>query len=364
MHDAFAIMFAEKLDQLDEKFEQLKALLDLKVEAMASGLTASFAEAQTRLVDFMLAIKHGQFDPMTERLERQVSRVEAFAPPAPGERGPEGPEGRAGPPGERGADGEMGERGPAGPQGLAGPAGERGEPGAPGERGADGEMGASGPPGPSGEAGPRGEPGERGEKGERGEPGEKGAKGDQGPPGLLPAIEAYEPKRVYYAGQCVSFNGSAYQAAQDTGETPEDRKAWRIIAVGGRDGSSPVVRGTFDGAADYRALDTVMLNGSSFIARRDAPGECPGEGWQCLAMVGKRGEKGEPGLKGLKGDRGDRGERGAPGNDAAPAPKTVAWRVEAETYRAFAVLADGSESPPLELRELFEQYHAETGRKK
>jgi len=54
----------------------------------------------------------------------------------------------------------------------------------------------------------------------------------------------------------------------------------------------------------YSALDVVALNGASFIARHDAPGMCPGEGWQMIASQGKRGQTGE------KGDRGDRGPAG------------------------------------------------------
>jgi hypothetical protein len=49
------------------------------------------------------------------------------------------------------------------------------------------------------------------------------------------------------------------------------------------------VRGTFDATATYSRHDIVALNGSSFIAKRDSPGNLPGEGWQLLASVGKRG---------------------------------------------------------------------------
>ena len=63
-----------------------------------------------------------------------------------------------------------------------------------------------------------------------------------------------------------------------------------------------------------------MLGGSSFIAVKDAPGPCPGGGWQLLASRGSRGERGEkgaPGRDGKDGERGERGERGVPGPGVA-----------------------------------------------
>jgi hypothetical protein len=60
----------------------------------------------------------------------------------------------------------------------------------------------------------------------------------------------------------------------------------------------PRIRGTYDSDASYLAFDIVALGGSSFIARTDNPGPCPGDGWQLLAGVGKRGEKGARGRAG------------------------------------------------------------------
>jgi len=94
----------------------------------------------------------------------------------------------------------------------------------------------------------------------------------------------------------------------------------------------------------------VALNGSSFIARKDSPGICPGPDWQLIASAGK------PGRPGPKGDRGERGEHGAPG-DAAPA--IVGWAIDREAYTATPLMSDHSEAPPLALRGLFEQFHAE-----
>ena len=86
----------------------------------------------------------------------------------------------------------------------------------------------------------------------------------------------------------------------------------------------------------------MALNGASFIARRDDPGGCPGDGWQLLVKQGKTGAVGE------KGERGDR------------APRISSWRLDRERYMAVPVLTDGSEGPTLELRALFEQFMKET----
>jgi hypothetical protein len=52
---------------------------------------------------------------------------------------------------------------------------------------------------------------------------------------------------------------------------------------------SMAVRGTWAAGERYQALNVVALNGASFVARRDDPGPCPGEGWQLIASQGKRG---------------------------------------------------------------------------
>jgi hypothetical protein len=365
-----------------------------------SELRGVLGDIQGRAVDFQLGWKRDA-DRGLERQSKVVDRLETFTQPPPGERGergppgvqgergepgdpgqpgatgaegpigPQGPQGERGPQGARGesglagAPGEIGAMGQQGPQGERGPQGARGEPG---QAGLPGEVGPAGPQGPQGERGSqgaRGEPGERGFKGERGDPGEKGEKGErglEGPAGRLPLLEDYQPKRVYYQGDCVTFMGGAYQAIEDTGEPPTDREAWRQFTASGRDGASLKSRGTYSPTEDYRALDVVMLNGSSFVALHDSPGECPNrDGWQCLAMVGKRGDKGEAGPKGAKGDHGERGERGAPGVDGKHAPTTVAWRVDRDTYTVIPINGDRSDGAPLELRGLFEQFESETG---
>jgi hypothetical protein len=107
------------------------------------------------------------------------------------------------------------------------------------------------------------------------------------------------------------------------------------------------VRGAFNETAEYHRLDVFAFNGGSFIALKDAPGPCPGFGWQLLASQGKRGAAGEKGQRGPKGGAGVSGAtiRG--------------WKIERERYVATPIMNDGSDGPPLELRGLFEQFLSE-----
>jgi hypothetical protein len=118
------------------------------------------------------------------------------------------------------------------------------------------------------------------------------------------------------------------------------------------------VRGTFSADQSYRELDIVAFNKGSFIARRDDPGACPGDGWQLLTAHGVRGDKGLPGQRGLPGERGEKGERGEPGT---PAPSITNWQLDRAAYTATPILSDGREGPPLSLRGLFEQFQNERG---
>jgi hypothetical protein len=97
-------------------------------------------------------------------------------------------------------------------------------------------------------------------------------------------------------------------------------------------------RGTFDQKATYKAFDIVALNGGSFIARKDNPGPCPGDGWQLVARQGARGVAGE------KGER---------GKDAL---SIVGWAVDAVGFTATPVMNDGRHGPPLKLREIFQAF--------
>lgn len=128
-------------------------------------------------------------------------------------------------------------------------------------------------------------------------------KPQDGKDGRLPVVKAWED-RVYYEGEVCSHGGATYQASVDTGRAPPHTD-WTCIAAKGRDGSDAdqiELCGTFDGERDYRRLSVVMLNGASFIAKKDEPGTCPGEGWQLMSQQGKRGGPGEV----KKADRGTR----------------------------------------------------------
>lgn len=142
-------------------------------------------------------------------------------------------------------------------------------------------------------AGPAGEDGEPGEKGERGEP------------GALPAVEAWADT-VHYAGQVRSHAGGTWQALHDTAREPP-HEDWICLASRGADGADGLSlnpRRLWDADEEYRRLDIVALNGSSFVAVKDDPGTCPGEGWMLVTSPGKRGERGEPGAKGDRGPAG------------------------------------------------------------
>ena len=112
------------------------------------------------------------------------------------------------------------------------------------------------------------------------------------------------------------------------------------------------MRGTFDEAAGYQRLDIVAFNGGSFIALKDAPGSCPGPGWQLFASPGKRG------IAGPKGERGERGAKGDPGLSGAT---ICGWTIDRARYLATPLMSDGCQGPPLELRELFQQFLTEAG---
>jgi hypothetical protein len=183
--------------------------------------------------------------------------------------------------------------------------------------------------------------------GAMGPPGPSGPRGEQGPPGKLPPVKLWIPETVYYAGDVVAYDGGTFQAKRDTGQPPSHAD-WICLAAAGRDGNSITVRGTFNETAEYRRLDVVALNGGSFVALKDAPGPCPGSGWQLLASQGKRGVAGE---KGERGPKGDPGLSGVTIRD---------WKIDRARYLATPVMSDGSEGPPLELRGLFEQFLHET----
>lgn len=132
-----------------------------------------------------------------------------------------------------------------------------------------------------------------------------------GAPGKLPVAKAWA-EGVSYEGEVRTHKGALWQASKDTGREP-GHDDWTCLAAAGADGRDADqidICGTYDPGKTYRRLNIVALNGGAFIAKTDEPGECPGEGWQVIAMRGKPGQpgqaiKGDPG-KGIKGDAGPR----------------------------------------------------------
>lgn len=148
-----------------------------------------------------------------------------------------------------------------------------------------------------------------GKDGTDGAPGRDGIDGKDGAPGKLSVAKAWMAGSVTYEAELRTHEGATWQALRDTGSAPGGSD-WICIAARGDDGKSAdeiEVRGTWDAASTYRRLNIVALNGAAFMARRDDPGACPGEGWQVIAMRGK------PGEKGAQGQRGERGEQGPAG---------------------------------------------------
>ena len=163
----------------------------------------------------------------------------------------------------------------------------------------------------------------------------------------FPSVRAWAADTVYHEGDVVAFSGATYQATKDTARAPGSRD-WICLAVAG---AGLTVRGTYDGNEEYKHLDIAMVNGSSFVALRDWPGPCPGDGWHLLASRGSRGSRGERGIIGLMGLRGERG---------LAAPTIQSWELDRARYTATPVMSDGFRGPPLELRGLFEQFLLET----
>jgi hypothetical protein len=213
------------------------------------------------------------------------------------------------------------------------------------------EQVSPGPQGIRGEAGPIGPPGEPGKPGTQGERGERGDRGDTGSVGKLPAVKTYQPEAVQYEGEVVVHLGATWQALRDTGRAPPHCDDWICLAAAGIDARTPTIRGTYDAEARYQQLDIVATGGSSFVARKDEPGSCPGSGWQLIASAGRPGRTGPTGRTGERGEKGDKGDSG---------PTIVGWQIDRRNYQAIPVMSDGTEGPPLSLRGLFEQFHEET----
>jgi len=77
-----------------------------------------------------------------------------------------------------------------------------------------------------------------------------------------------------------------------------------------------------------------------------------------------RRDEARRGPQGARGPRGEKGDRGAPGRNGISKVQTVTiknWAVNSETFTVRGFLSDGSETPELNLRVLFEEYHSQVG---
>lgn len=352
-------------------------------ELIAAQAEATIANLRTAAIE-LRAVESAQ---TREAIAVMMARIDArVAELHSGEAGPTGPQGSVGErgekgekgdPGTQGEKGEKGDVGDFGKDGAQGARGEQGEHGISGEKGEKGEQGAKGEPGEQGPAGERGDAGPRGDSGPPGSPGPPGPqglagetvigppgppgsagetvvgpRGEQGPMGTMPIARAFTPGTVHYAGNIVTHAGGLWQALRDTAHTPPSAE-WISLAARGCDAHSPRVRGIWQAEADYLELDIVALNGGTFIAKQDAPGPCPGEGWQSLVQA-RKGKPGEAGPAGPRGERGLAGERGA------DAPVITSWQVDRARYLATPIMSNGKPGPAIELRGLFEQFQIET----
>jgi len=166
---------------------------------------------------------------------------------------------------------------------------------------------------------------------------------------MIAQVKAFMGNSVHYCGDVVTCDGGTWQAKRDTARAPP-HEDWACLAQAGRNAVSPKIKGTYREDQAYTYLDIVALNGSSFIAKCDEPGMCPGEGWQVIASAGKQGK---PGVKGDKGDRGDHGHHGV---TTIETRAFKGWIIDRERYIVTPILADGSKGEPLNLHSLFEQY--------
>jgi hypothetical protein len=79
-----------------------------------------------------------------------------------------------------------------------------------------------------------------------------------------------------------------------------------------------------------------------------------------------RRDEAKRGPQGLKGPKGDKGDRGVPGKNGISETikqtvKIERWIIDRASFTVRGVLSDGSETPVLDLRPLFEEYQAQVG---
>jgi hypothetical protein len=171
-------------------------------------------------------------------------------------------------------------------------------------------------------------------------------------PAPLPVARQWIANTAALAGEMFAHHGALWQAKTNTGQEPQEGANWLCVSAPGRDGEpgrSLRTRGLYRRDGNYKELDVVVLNGSSFVAKCDNPGECPGENWQVNALVGKRGEPGDRGLQGRQADVAALEKRCA----------ISSWAT-GDDYVATPTYPNGRSGAPLNLRPLFERFFAET----
>jgi hypothetical protein len=125
------------------------------------------------------------------------------------------------------------------------------------------------------------------------------------------------------------------------------------------------VRGTWESGASYCVNDIVAYNGGSWVAKKDSPGQIPGEGWQLVAAQGKRGVAGERGPPGPPGAaprfNGAKFSHRGLEIESNTGPISVISSVGVDTTDFSIKLhaADGS-TLRISLLPLFEAYHSQT----
>ena len=281
-----------------------------------------------------------------------------------GATGPVGPQGSAGVVGPKGATGSTGSQGPVG---VAGPVGPRGltfqgewsssanyaandavshqgsawlakranqniSPvegadwtllAAKGDTGPQGQQGVVGAQGSAGPTGPQGSKGDTGPVGPVGVTGTPGPIGAQGPKGLM-FRGAWNSGTSYVLDDLVYRNGSgwiALRASQNV--TPVAGADWSLLVLQGAPGligpkgdpgggSGIGFRGNWTSVINYTTNESVVFQGSAWIARRNNQNVSPVEGldWTVLAQQGDPGAQGPQGPPGIQGNVGPQGSKG------------------------------------------------------
>lgn len=269
---------------------------------------------------YEVAVEQGFIGTETEWLASLVGPIGPQGEIGP--EGPQGPEGTVafegltpeqidqlrGPQGEIGPAGLQGEQGPQGIQGPIGPVGPQGL------RGLKGDTGSQGPVGPTGPAGARGLQGEKGLKGDIGPQGPAGPTGPAGPQGekgetgasyKVKWLGEWDPTKMYFSAEAVSYNGSSWLVQPDQGGVNPGNKPgvyykWVLMADKGADGAT--------GPAGP-------------AGPQGDPGPTGATGVQGPAGAqGPIGLQGEPGPQGPKGETGAVGPMGPEGPQGPPGP--------------------------------------------